>query len=194
MLKYLERLRGASGISLSSACSMMGCVASGCGGGSEHTGSLMHGHKMIQHTWAPSSFISCTYAPLGRRPLTGLCQAALRLKQIPSRAISPGHPRHLCGLSIRPFTSSSRLCAINKARSALPVEAFEGPKRYAFRQKKWHKKIDKKRPNMPPREPLPPRHPARIIQSERREQPTAAYMTCLPLELLDSHASHDALQ
>ena len=131
----------------------------------------MHGHNMFQHTWASSSFTSCAHIPLERRPVTGLCQAALRLKQVTTRALPPGHQRHLCGLSYRTFSSSSRLCAINKARPALPVEAFEGPKRYAFRQKKWHKKIDKKRPNMPPREPLPPKHPARIVQSERCEQP-----------------------
>ena len=95
------------------------------------------------------------------------CQGPLAA--VTARLISVSRQRHLCTSSHRPFSSSRTVFATPKARAALPVQALEGPKRYAWRQKKWHKKIDKKRPNMPRREPLPPKHPARIIQSEKRK-------------------------
>ncbi len=131
----------------------------------------MHGQQMLQHAWASSGVIPCNTSFFQRRLGTGVCQAALRMRQASIRTGSSVCQRHLCAFSLRPFTLSPRLCSIPKARPALPVQAFEGSKRYSFRQKKWHKKIDKKRPNMPPREPLPPKHPARIVQSERCEQP-----------------------
>ena len=97
----------------------------------------------------------------------GSCQGPLAA--VTARLIKVSRQRHLCTASHRSFSSSRSVLATPKARAALPVQALEGPKRYAWRQKKWHKKIDKKRPNMPRREPLPPKHPARIIQSEKRE-------------------------
>ena len=93
------------------------------------------------------------------------CQGPLAA--VTARLISVSRQRHLCTSSHRSFSSSRTVFATPKARAAVPVQALEGPKRYAWRQKKWHKKIDKKRPNMPRREPLPPKHPARIIQSEK---------------------------
>lgn len=175
MLKSLVRIIGSDSSSLVSACSLMGCGASRCWGGSQYTRSLMHGHQMFQHAWASTDAVPCTRIFFQRRPASGMCQAALRMRQVSIRTVSFGCQRHLCGFSLRPFTSSPRLCSIPKARPALPVKDFEGSKRYSFRQKKWHKKIDKKRPNMPPREPLPPKHPARIVQSERCEQPNPCY-------------------
>ena len=171
MLKYFGRLRNTCGTHLVSSCSSMGCAANGCKGGSQYSARLMHGHQRLQQAWSSRFIYSCTHIVIGRRPVTVECQEALTLRQVTTRAILSGCQRNLCGPPFRQFATSSSLSAIRKARPALPVEAVEGPKRYAFRQKKWHKKIDKKRPNMPPREPLPPKHPARIVQSERSEQP-----------------------
>ena len=192
MLRYFGRLRYTGSNPWLSACSSMGFAASGCRGGPQYPASMMHSHQRLQHAW-PSNFVySRTHIVVGRRPATVLCQEALTLRQVATRAILSQCQRHLCGLPSRQFTTSSCLRAIRKARPALPVEAVEGPKRYAFRQKKWHKKIDKKRPNMPPREPLPPKHPARIVQSERCEQPHLSLLGSSYFYIL-SHRHHQRL-
>ncbi len=179
MLKHLGRLDRPFGTHLLSACSVRPFAAGGISGGAPSTMSLMHGHPALRHAWPSSSAFAYSHVILSGRPASGLCRTAFSSRPPPgvnTRAISSGFERHLCGFSARLFTSSCRRCSTPGARPALPVQAFEGPKRYAWRQKKWHKKIDKKRPNMPPREPLPPKHPARIVQSERCEHTAPSMM------------------
>ena len=193
MLSSLKQLSKTGSTFLILACNVRACALAKFSGGAGTPMTLMQGQPMLQSARTSRSWCSCSPLFFARRPASGLWCPSLNPRPVPgytASAISFGAQRHLCGTSQRLFSSSCRLSDTPKARPALPVKAFEGPKRYAWRQKKWHKKIDKKRPRMPPREPLPPKHPARIVQSERREQ---IYLSCLakpPRDRLspDAHA------
>ena len=189
MLSSLKRLSKGGSIFLSSACSVRACALAEYSGGAGTSMTLMQGHPMLESAWTSRNWCSCSFYFYARRPASGLWRSSLSPRPVPgytASAISFEAQRHLCGTSQRLFSSSCRLSDTPKARPALPVKAFEGPKRYAWRQKKWHKKIDKKRPRMPPREPLPPKHPARIVQSEKREHYKQSDITCVFLRMAGS--------
>ena len=172
MLRGAKAARLLGSTSLSAGCpSILSSSAELCGGCSSpmlflprtpRMHSVQASHEAFSYTTLAAA--RCSQARASKQ---ASCQGPFAA--VTARLMLVSAQRHLCPLTHRSFGSSCHVFATPKALAALPVQALEGPKRYAWRQKKWHKKIDKKRPNLPRREPLPPKHPARIIQSEKRE-------------------------